>query len=171
MELASELKNALGPLAVSIDHIGSTSIPGLPAKDIIDIQITVEDISDVKIITQLVESGFKYRSDINSDSLIGFEGGSDELAKLYFNEIPGNRPSHIHIRNIGRINQQYPILFRDFLKADKIVRDAYAEVKKELAIRFPDDPESYYAIKDPYMDTIYRAACLWAEKTGWKTNV
>jgi GrpB-like predicted nucleotidyltransferase (UPF0157 family) len=58
-------------------------------------------------------------------------------------------------------------MFRDFLRNDDFMREAYQKLKIELAERFPDDVKAYYAIKDPYMDTVYRAAQLWAEWNKW----
>jgi len=81
-----------------------------------------------------------------------------------------NSNKNIHIREQGRINQRYALLFRDFLRYDSVVRDAYAAVKKELAKRFSSDRDAYYAIKDPYMDTIYQAAKLWAKLSDWKQD-
>ena len=71
------------------------------------------------------------------------------------------------MREEGRLNQLYPLLFRDFLRADEPTRLAYEDIKRELARRFADDVEAYYAIKDPYMDTVYRAALMWKEATAW----
>ncbi|SHO56677.1 dephospho-CoA kinase/protein folding accessory domain-containing protein [Vibrio quintilis] len=159
--IAQQLQNTLTTLALRIDHIGSTSVPGLPAKDVIDIQITVNSIGHPEIAKKLTQAGYLHLPEIQSDNLVGENADSPELKKLYFREKPGEREAHIHIREAGRLNQKYPLLFRDFLRQDVMVRDAYAKVKQELAARFPDDADSYYAIKDPYMDTIYRAACLW----------
>lgn len=161
------LQATLGVLAIRVDHIGSTSVPNLPAKDILDIQVTVRDLADPVIVRKLAEAGYVHKADIDSDNLVGLDESSSELKKLYFREKPGERFAHIHVREAGKLNQQYPLLFRDFLKADSMVRAAYAEVKQALATRFPDDAVSYYAIKDPYMDTIYRAACLWGQQVGW----
>ena len=62
------------------------------------------------------------------------------------------------------------MLFRDFLRSNSLVRKAYDVVKRELAQHFPDNPVAYYAIKDPYMDTVYRAALMWRDSTGWKPD-
>lgn len=165
--IEQRLRAALGGLALRIDHIGSTAVPDLPAKDVIDIQVTVKDLADPGIVAKLSGAGFVHKPDIDSDNLVGVEAGSRDLKKLYFQDKPDTRPAHIHVREDGRQNQQYPLLFRDFLIADNMVRSAYALVKQELAARFPDDATAYYAIKDPYMDTIYRAACLWGREVGW----
>jgi GrpB-like predicted nucleotidyltransferase (UPF0157 family) len=151
----------LGDAVISIDHIGSTAVSGLPAKDIIDIQITVSDLNAPVYFSRLIDAGFKSRADIVADSLVGVDDDSVELAKRYFQQQPGGRKANIHIREAGRLNQQYPLIFRDYLRADSTTRLAYAAIKQQLAERLGNDAEAYYAIKDPYMDSIYQAAKLW----------
>lgn len=165
--IANKLSKLLGHKALRIDHIGSTAVPLLPAKDVIDIQITVADLTDDSVKTLLSEAGFDDRQVNNRDNLTGYDEHSPELDKLFFSQQPNSRRCHIHVRELGRINQRYALVFRDFLRADATTRIAYGQLKQELAARFSDDANAYYAIKDPYMDTVYRAACLWAEQAGW----
>ncbi|MBQ4838035.1 GrpB family protein [Pseudoalteromonas luteoviolacea] len=158
--IAAALKQALGHLAVAIDHIGSTSVPGLAAKDVIDIQVSVKALDNPKIENALSEAGYRYRADITRDNLIGYNEDDLNMQKMYFREPQGQRKIHIHIREVGRVNQVYALLFRDFLRDNAIVSQAYEKIKRELALRFPNDEIAYYAIKDPYMDTIFSVACM-----------
>ncbi len=158
--LALALVEGLGGLALAVDHIGSTAVQGLAAKDVIDIQISVADLDCPDLISIISALGYDHRPGLR-DNFVGLADDSPELNKLYFCELPGEREVHIHVRQLGRLNQQYSLLFRDYLRADLVVRAAYQRVKQTLAVRFAHDPEAYYAIKDPYMDTIYRAALLW----------
>lgn len=159
--IAAHLQRVLGSLALSIDHIGSTAVPGLAAKDVIDIQITVADLTDTTAVLRLVEAGYNHRPQIQADELTGFDGDPAQLAKQFFREIPGTRRANLHLREQGRLNQNYPLLMRDFLRAKSDIRDAYAQFKKELANRFANDLDAYISVKDPYMDLLYRSACLW----------
>ncbi|MCH7742488.1 MAG: GrpB family protein [Proteobacteria bacterium] len=168
--LASVIRSAIGTEAVRIDHIGSTSVPDLAAKDILDVQITVSDLNQKSYLTKLQDAGFRLREHIVYDLLTGLKEGSIELRKRFLREIPGQRQAHIHVREQGRLNQIYPLLFRDYLKADAVVRAAYEVIKKELAEHFPDDADAYYRIKDPCMDTIYQGAKLWAEQCDWEPD-
>ncbi len=102
--------------------------------------------------------------------LTGLDSSSPDLQKKIFRQKPGQRRTHIHIREENRLNQIYPLVFRDYLRFDSLTRLAYAEIKKELASRFADDVEAYYAIKDPYMDTVYQAAQLWAKSRNWQVD-
>ena len=92
---------------------------------------------------------------------------TEEVALDLLRERAGERRANIHLRSAGRRNQRYALLFRDYLRADDVVRDAYGLLKQRLAVLYPDDLEGYYDIKDPVMDIIYRGAESWAEATGW----
>ena len=164
-EVERDLSAAMGPSALRVDHIGSTSVPGLAAKDVIDVQITVAELAPA-VVDALTAAGFVHRADIDRDLLTGCDD-PEELRKLYFNERPGDRRANIHVRASGRLNQRYALLFRDHLRADDAVRDAYAELKRVLAREYPDDLDGYYDVKDPAMDIIYRSAEHWATATGW----
>ncbi|MEM7016291.1 MAG: GrpB family protein [Pseudomonadota bacterium] len=167
--IAVAMRAALGSNVVRIDHIGSTSVPGLSAKDIIDIQISVSDLDNKDALLPLEKLGYP-RPKHNNDVLVGLEDDSPELQKLFLKEPAGQRRTNIHVREVGRLNQAYPLLFRDYLRADSRIREAYQMIKIELAARFPEDIDAYYAIKDPYMDTVYQAALLWAKQNDWQLD-
>jgi GrpB-like predicted nucleotidyltransferase (UPF0157 family) len=88
--------------------------------------------------------------------------------KLYFRAPDGQRPTHLHVRQEGRANQRYPILFRDYLRAHPGAAETYAIIKRELLRLNPDDVDAYYAVKDPVCDLIMDAARLWSATTGWE---
>lgn len=163
--IARLLVDALGPLALRVDHIGSTAVPGLAAKDVIDVQITVATLG-VEVVDTLTAAGFAHQGHITNDVLTGCDDPA-ELRKMLFRERPGDRRANIHVREAGRANQRYALLFRDHLRTDEVVRDAYAELKRVLAREYPDDADGYYDVKDPAMDIIYRGAEHWAAATGW----
>ncbi len=165
-EIALDLRTATGDSVVRIDHIGSTAVPMLAAKDVIDIQLSVSNLATSEVIELLEAVGYVDTPGV-TDNLVGLPSDSKELAKRFMLQPEGQRRTHVHIREVGRLNQQYPLLFRDYLRSNGVVRDAYQLIKSELAQRFANDSESYYAIKDPYMDTVYEAAKLWAERTDW----
>ena len=163
--LAADLKDALGELALRIDHIGSTSVPGLAAKDIIDIQISAGALAP-ELIEKLVNRDYVHRPGYE-DMPRGENPDPHDWSKLYFNPPETERRAHIHVRVLGRPNQRYALLFRDFLRAHPVSRQAYAQVKQQLARLHPDDKEAYYAVKEPVFDIIYEAMEMWAQHTGW----
>lgn len=164
-ELAGRLRLVLGDLAVSIDHIGSTAVPGLPAKDKIDIQITVLAL-DPAIEQAITGLGFERADWISHDHVPpGAPEDLEQWVKWVFTAPEGLRPANIHVRIAGRMNQRYPLLFRDYLRTHPDAARAYAQVKIALARLHPNDLEAYYDVKDPVCDLILQAAELWAAES------
>ncbi len=165
--LGGALRSACGEAALAIHHIGSTSVPGLAAKDVIDVQLTVRDLEAVPTAA-IIALGYGARPDITSDHQPpGLTLPGSELTKRYFSRSEPH-PVHLHVREVGRFNQRYPLLCRDFLRASSGARDAYAEIKRQLARYFPNDVEAYYDIKDPVFDLLMAGAERWAEQVGWQ---
>lgn len=166
--LAEVLREALGPLALRVDHIGSTSVPGLAAKDVIDIQVTVPHFEE-PLESALASIGYTQRQDVTADHRPPLDSGPEnDWEKRYFTPPPGQRPTHLHVRVAGRANQRYALLFRDYLHAHPPTAQAYAELKRRLAHYHAVDRAAYTDIKDPACDLIIHAAEAWAAQTGWQ---
>ena len=167
--IGSSLRGALGDTALAIHHIGSTSVAGLAAKDIIDVQITVADLEQPALRTALERIGLTWREGLVVDHCPpGMTLATHELEKYFAKATPPRREAHIHVRIAGRFNQRYALLCRDYLRTHAGARDAYGEVKRQLARYFPNDPEAYYDIKDPAFDLFMAGAWEWAQWTGWQ---
>lgn len=165
-ELAANLRKALGRSALRIDHIGSTSVPGLAAKDRIDIQITVVALNDELLSNMLSIGMASYKGLINDHVPPGASHAAQEWEKWLFVQRGGKCDANIHVRIQGRLNQRYPLLFRDYLRCHPATANAYAELKRRLAANLAD-PDTYPDVKDPAVDLIYLAAGEWAITTGW----
>jgi GrpB-like predicted nucleotidyltransferase (UPF0157 family) len=166
--LGRVLREALGDLALRIDHIGSTSVPGLPAKDIIDIQVTVDRLDAGALGAALAPAGYTLRDDIVRDHVPpGADPDPAQWTKLYFRAPGQQRRTHLHVRQAGRANQRYPLLFRDYLRAHPDATASYAQIKFALARLHPDDKDAYYDVKDPVCDLIMHSAAMWARETGY----
>ncbi len=166
--IQSSLQNVLGDLALRIDHIGSTSVPGLGAKDVIDIQIIVKELLPA-IEEKLIHAGYPSFGGLRSDHVPSGEDPNPDLwIKFFFNEIKGQRRAHIHVRKLGNPNQKYPLLFRDYLRTHPNSARTIELIKQEIAKRHADDVEAYYDIKDPVYDLIWEAALEWANYTNWR---
>ena len=168
--VAQPLRTALGELALRIDHIGSTSVPGLAAKDVIDVQVTLKDFSCTpQLVSALGSLGYTLIPHISTDHLPPlYQGSETDWEKLIFRPPANQRPTHLHVRALGRPNQRYPLLFRDYLRAHPVASAAYAQIKTSLSQRHPDDVDFYYDIKDPLCDIVIDAAEDWAQATGWQ---
>jgi GrpB-like predicted nucleotidyltransferase (UPF0157 family) len=167
-QIATRIRRVVDDAAIRIDHIGSTAVPGLGAKDVIDIQITVADLGRADNLTKpLIASGFRQGTRFEYDEFHGKAETDLDLRKLYLREPEGERRAHIHVRELGRFNQRYSLLFRDYLRASEAVREEYELFKQRAAHVFPESIDGYLFLKEPVFHIIYEAASLWAEKVGW----
>jgi GrpB-like predicted nucleotidyltransferase (UPF0157 family) len=169
-EIAAGLRKGLGELALRIDHIGSTSVPGLAAKDVIDIQITVAAF-DQNLLSAMLLLGYSQPEGIWRDHRPALASGPEtEWEKWYFRPPPNQRRTNTHVRIQGRANQRYPLLFRDYLRTHPATAEAYAELKRRLAHHLAD-PKMYPEVKDPAVDLIYLPAEDWAAAVGWQPGL
>jgi GrpB-like predicted nucleotidyltransferase (UPF0157 family) len=165
---AIALRDRLGSTALRIDHIGSTSVTGLAAKDVIDIQVSVEDLEAPGLEDAIGDAGFLMHSDIVEDHRPpDANGPASDWRKRFAGEREGGRATNLHVRVAGRPNQRYALLFRDYLRTFPPTAAAYASVKRELARHHPEDRDAYVLTKDPVCDLIMVAAVEWADRTSW----
>ncbi len=165
------LRQALGDLALCIDHIGSTSVPGLAAKDIIDIQVTVASL-DPAVEQAFNRVGYTRLENITQDHLPpGSAGLADDWVKWLFRPPGDQRLANVHVRLQGRPNQRYALLFRDYLRAHPEAAQAYVQVKEALVKYHADDADAYYAVKDPVCDLIIGGAEEWVLRVGWAAEL
>ena len=159
-KLGSMLRDGLGAIALRIDHIGSTSIAGLAAKPIIDIQISVAEFEPLDLYRlPLEELGYVFRAK------------NPELTKRYFREQPGARRTHIHVRRSGSWAEQFALLFRDYMRSHDEDVQAYAKLKYDLAKEYREDRQRYTDAKAPLIWEIMRKADRWSQETGWKPGL
>lgn len=164
--LAELLADTLGDAALAIDHVGSTSVPGLAAKDCIDVQVRVADLHDKRLIQRLASQRFRLRREPwnRMECLHG-----EECRKLVFAPPPGARRSNIHVRQTGGPNVRFALLFRDYLRADNVARSAWGQFKQQLAMQVPD-LSAYGTIKAPAAQILMAAAERWAVQSNWSVT-
>jgi GrpB-like predicted nucleotidyltransferase (UPF0157 family) len=155
-EMRARLAGALGPTAVRIDHVGSTAVPGLAAKPIIDIQVSVPDVADATPFKQPIEAQ-------------GFASRMIEPGHHYFRPPPGlPRDYQVHVCTIGSDWERRHLLFRDYLRADPETRAGYERMKRDMATRFTNDRLGYNDAKGPFIEAALERADQWAARTGWR---
>ena len=159
--IINRLKMACGAKALRVDHIGSTAVQGMNAKDVIDVQVTVEslDVAD-ELVGALTDVGYPRIERITSD--VPHDGDPSLWRKRVHGAADPGRPANIHIRVDGWPNQQFALLFVDWLKANPGVREDYTAAKQK-ALCSPD----YVDAKEPWFLDAYRRARAWADGTGW----
>ncbi|WBB67370.1 dephospho-CoA kinase [Micromonospora sp. WMMD812] len=167
VRLAARIRHALAPADPRIDHIGSTAVPGLAGKDVIDIQLTVPTLAeaDGPLAERLAGAGFPRVPGEWWDSPRPARGGRWEK-RLHGSADPG-RPVHLHVRAADSPGWRYALLMRDHLRADPDQRAAYLLLKRELAAAAPDSA-TYSTARDPWFDEEHLRAEEWAAQTGWR---
>ena len=166
--VAARVETVLGATLTRVDHIGSTSVPGLDAKDILDVQATVgeEALLDTAF-GELTGAGWQACSPRCDHRVPGMPGDAGQWVKRLVNEPAGERRVNLHIRVDGRANQRYALLFRDYLRAHPATAKAYGQFKR-LAAELPFVAVGEYAdLKDPVCDLVYLPAEEWATRTSW----
>ncbi len=155
--LAAPMRHALRDTAARIDHIGSTAVPRLAAKPVIDIQVSVAAFEPLDAFRGPLEGlGFVYHPD------------NPERTKRYFREGAGQPRTHIHVRLAGSWNEQFALLFRDYLRSHADDARRYAELKHRLAEVYRLDRPGYVDAKEPFIWDVMRLANAWAQATGWQ---
>jgi GrpB-like predicted nucleotidyltransferase (UPF0157 family) len=139
----------------------------MPAKDVIDVQVTVADLED-PIQDPLESIGYQLTTYRRDHAPFGLETTERDMEKRYY-RFPTDGRIHLHVRSSDRLNQRYPLICRDYLRTHPMAAAAYGEIKLQLVKRFADDVDSYYDIKDPVFDAIMSGGFEWAENTGWLT--
>jgi dephospho-CoA kinase len=157
--ILARLNTACGHRAVRIDHIGSTAVPGLESKDVIDIQVTVDSLATAdELAAALLTAGYPRLDGITGDvprpqgrsTVAAFDHTSDESLwhkRLHASADPG-RPTNVHLRVAGWPNQQFALLFTAWITADTSARQEYLTLEHEV--------------------DAYGRAWEWAERTGWR---
>lgn len=149
----------------SIDHVGSTSVPGLAAKDVIDVQIRLSEIDKSRITERFERAGFRRRPEL-WNKIEATRAGP--IPKLVFAPAQGTRPCNVHVRVDGTAGSRDNLLFRDFLRAEDRVRDAWGAFKTSVLQALPEaDLTAYGQIKGPAWTVLMYAADAWAEKANW----
>ena len=146
--IREELLLAFSPTVVAIEHIGSTSVPGLAAKPVIDVVLGAQSLA-------VIESRIKPLGDLGYAYLSKYE---DELPmRRYFVKSPADS-LRIHVHGVeqgSRLWQEY-LTFRDALRADDDLRMRYQTLKLHLAEEFADDKAAYTSAKGPFIQSILR---------------
>ena len=166
--LRARVAATVGERGRGVAHIGSTAVPGLPAKDVIDLQLGVESLADADAVRDaLQDSGFPWVPRIDHDN--PKPPGSPVWPKRFHGSADPGRVVHLHIREVGSPGWRYALLVRDWLRADAAARAEYLAVKRSAADRYAGDPdaERYVEVKEPWFDAAIGRAEGWAATSAW----
>lgn len=147
------LSQLLGSQAIAIEHIGSTSVPGLWAKPIIDILVEVKSFHYVDALEDdFAKLGFKAKGEN------GIEG------RRYFQKGGMQRTHHLHVFELGHTDAFNHRIFRDYLNAHPDIALEYSGVKRQAALKCGQDMQVYMALKDDFIKAQLLKAKSWFER-------
>jgi GrpB-like predicted nucleotidyltransferase (UPF0157 family) len=158
-ELAMVIARALGDAALRIEHVGSTSVPGLAAKPIIDIDVVIADIQGLPpAIARLATLGYVHQGNLGVPGREAFKyadasvphDGSDRAWMTH----------HLYVCVQDSPELRRHVGFRDYLRSHPEVADAYGRLKVELAEKYRNDRLEYNNAKTEFVRGVYRAAGL-----------
>ncbi|HEX2130634.1 MAG TPA: dephospho-CoA kinase [Actinophytocola sp.] len=168
--LAARIRTAIGDLTARVDHTGSTAVPGLPAKDVVDLQLTVDSLDQADALADaLALGGFPRHPHIDRDEPKPYAPDPAQWPKRLHHCADPGRLANLHVRVDGSPGWRLALLFPAWLRADESARDEYRAVKERLAERFAadDDTERYAEAKETWFTEAATRANDWAQRTGW----
>lgn len=144
-EIKSEITETLGPIAIAIEHVGSTSVEGLAAKPIIDIDVVVKQNDVKRAITELENIGYIYEGNLGIEGREAFTYEGKEHLQTH----------HLYVCPEDSAELKRHLAFRDYLRIHCDVKEKYGKVKLEAAKLFPDEIDKYIEYKSPVIEEIY----------------
>ena len=164
--LSARVAYAAGDHATAVDHVGSTSVPGLRARDVIDLQLSVRSLSDAETVrTPLEDAGFPLIGALTDTPKHHDPDPGHWRKRLHGSADPG-RIVHLHVREEGSRGRRSALLFRDWLRAEQVEADAYAAEKLRLASAHATT-NAYAEAKRPWFEDALLRAEAWAAHSGW----
>jgi dephospho-CoA kinase len=169
--IAARLAAAAPGVILAVDHIGSTSVPGLKAKDVIDLQVAVSGLDAADSAAPLLAAaGFPLVPGAAADTPKPTDPDPAQWQKRFHANADPGRPVNLHVRVAGSPGWRYALMFRDWLRDDDTARSLYETHKTALATTYAGSGSSKYAeAKEPWFtDVAWPRMSAWAEATGWK---
>ncbi|GGG11474.1 dephospho-CoA kinase [Rhodococcoides trifolii] len=176
--VVARLSAACGDAVTRIDHIGSTAVTGMPAKDVIDVQVSVRDLGAADRLREPLQNiGFPRIEHITTDDpkssgVVPGEADPGLWQKRIHGSADPGRPVNVHLRVEGWPGQQFALAFRDWIRADSAAAQEYVEVKRRAesaaaGLDYPDAIAAYVDTKEPWFETAYDRVQRWIVDTGW----
>ena len=164
---AAILNAIFGERVVDLQHIGSTAVPGLDAKPIIDILIVLDNTDDINSFDRAMEeAGYRVRGECLDAPVPGTPG------RFYFSkETNGVHSHHVHVCAKGHGEILDKLAFRDYLRAHSNMAAAYGEVKRRIAAEYRLDNIGYMRAKDGFVKSTLLEARRWYDTqrlASWK---
>ena len=147
IDIRDEIQTALGDLALRIEHVGSTSVPGLSAKPIIDLDVIIRDYTVFEAVTAaLAKIGYVHEGDLGipGREAFGYDGKTHLMQH------------HLYVCPQDSAELKRHLAFRDYLRTHPEAVQIYSRIKEEGAKLYPGDIDRYIKHKSPFIESIYK---------------
>jgi dephospho-CoA kinase len=168
--LRAALREPHGDEVLGLDHIGSTSVPGLDAKDVIDLQLSVPDLAAADALAPvLAAAGFPPVPGITSDVPQASHPATEDWGKRFHANADPGRAVNLHVRAAGSPGWRFALCFRDWLRAEPAAAGDYLALKRRLAEVHAGDASTagYAAGKEAWFAAAEDPMEQWARRSGW----
>lgn len=152
------------------EHIGSTAVPGLAAKDVLDLQLVVSSMAEADgLAASLAEAGFPLLPAITGDTPKASEPDPDRWRKRFHRSSDPGRPVNLHVREVGSAGRRFALAFRDWLRAEPAELAAYQAEKRRVAAAHAQDVhiDGYAEGKEAWFAAAFPRLETWLAATGW----
>lgn len=154
-EIKNMLDEIFGDKAISIEHVGSTSIPNMRAKPIIDVLIIVEKMEEFENEkAEMIKKGYEWDENLIAPN-----------TQIFYKTEGNSKTKNIHLCIKDSPSAKQFIQTRDYLRAHPERAKAYGDLKEKLKAEFPDDYPAYRAGKKGFLDETERLSYEWVEKS------
>lgn len=145
-----ELLSVFAPIEVAVEHIGSTAVPGLAAKPVIDVLLGARALADVESrIEPLGEHGYSYVQKYEREL---------PMRRYFVKPAATSLRVHLHAVELGSLLWQEHLAFRDALRTDATLSSRYQSLKLRLAEEFAADKSAYTVAKGPFIRSVLATA-------------
>ncbi len=149
IDIKNEIMDAIGTLAIAIEHVGSTSVEGLAAKPIIDIDVVVKSGNVERAIRALENIGYIHEGNLGIEGREAFAYEGKEHLQTH----------HLYVCPEDSEELKRHLAFKEYLRSNQVAREKYGSIKLEAAKLYPDDIEKYIEYKSPIIEEIYANMC------------
>lgn len=149
-EIRARIAPAVADIALAIEHVGSTSVPGLSAKPVVDVDIVVTANDVAEAVVRLTAAGYRHRGDLGISGREAFDHDFEP-------------PHNLYVCVAGSPNLRNHLILRNTLRADPLLAQAYGSLKRTLAERHPQDIDAYIDGKNELIQEILAGSGRFAQ--------
>jgi dephospho-CoA kinase len=154
--LAAKVAAVAGDHVPQVDHVGPTAVPGVPARDVVDLQLSVPSLAAADAVGSALDAiGFPRVADVTSDVPRSFDPDPAQWRKRLHAAADPGRPAELHVRVVGSATWRFALLLRDWLRADDDARAEYTALAGHREV-------------ETWLKSAWARMLRWSARSGWR---